>query len=362
MGNMLDYLSWRGDLSLAQDPFNEIDNLLLACLSYVPFEGIVPKVSEGDISIRDACEKFFASHTEKELKANKTFTSFSPQILKAMADSERFGNVKLQNYVNHIDAQKEKQFCALEILTDDGFSYVSIRGTDDTIIGWKEDFNLSYQTIPADQEAAAYLNYIMQDRYDPIRIGGHSKGAHIAIYAAAFCYPDICSRIEVIYENDGPGFRRDQMQMPELLHVASKIVRIIPETSIIGTLLDHFAEPIVVLSTENGVMQHSPISWQVTGRSFDLAEAESNAGRLFQESFNTWIYSVEPPERKAFIDDMFDVLLAPGVDTLSELRSYKHLKSITQSFEQINPRSKEIIDMLLRIIIGEWRIGHGLRV
>ena len=60
MANILDYLDWRGDLTLEQAPFNEVDNLILAELAFVDFGGIVPAPGEGgSVMLHNAAEAFF---------------------------------------------------------------------------------------------------------------------------------------------------------------------------------------------------------------------------------------------------------------------------------------------------------------
>ena len=185
MGNLLDYLAWRGDLPLERDPFNSVDALLLSCLSYVDFADVAPGMGEGKITLEEASERFFTLHSPEELAQDKSFISFAPSMLKALADSDRFKDAYILNYVNDTDISREIQFSAIEIDTSDGATFISFRGTDDTIIGWKEDFNLSFMTVPAEDEAVAYLKKVADGKNNTVRIGGHSKGGHLAVYSAA---------------------------------------------------------------------------------------------------------------------------------------------------------------------------------
>jgi hypothetical protein len=153
MSNFLDYLTWRGDLTLEQDPFNDIDALLLATLSYVDFSEVVPTFGGGRIKLKDAAEKFFELHPDADREVSKEFISYGPALLRGLAGSARFGGAYLLNYVDDSDVGREIQFAAVEIDTSDGVSFFSYRGTDDKIVGWKEDFNLSYMTVPAETEA-----------------------------------------------------------------------------------------------------------------------------------------------------------------------------------------------------------------
>ena len=151
MGNIMDYIEWRGDLSFTQSEFNDVDNLILACFSYVNLDGIPEAASQNGIELKALTEKFLQLHTEKELKEDKSFIRFAPFMMLEMAKTERFGQCVIRNYVNEIVAEEAQQFSAVEICLSDGTSYISFRGTDDTIVGWKEDFNLSTGVVPAQE-------------------------------------------------------------------------------------------------------------------------------------------------------------------------------------------------------------------
>ena len=65
---------------------------------------------------------------------------------------------------------------------------ISFRGTDDTIIGWKEDFNLSTGVVPAQKGPYEYLQKISEHTDGMLRVGGHSKRwKPFAIYGSVMC-------------------------------------------------------------------------------------------------------------------------------------------------------------------------------
>jgi hypothetical protein len=319
MSNFLDYLAWRGDLTFEKDPFNSIDALILSTLSYVDFKDVVPGRGEGIITIEEASEKFFKIHSEEELAQNKSFINYAPALLKALAGSERFRKAYLLNFVDDTDISREIQFAAVEIDTSDGTSFISFRGTDDTIIGWKEDFNLSYMTVPSENEAALYLKDVTEGRKETVRIGGHSKGGHLAIYAAMTADPEISSRIEKVYSFDGPGFNHEAMESEKFKSVQPKIIKIIPETSIIGRLLENSTEPVVVKSTELGIMQHDPKSWQLEGKRFETCASTDKISDAFDETMSIWLGEMSFDDRKVFVDELFSVFEASGCEYLSTM-------------------------------------------
>lgn len=351
MSNILDYLAWRGDLTLDQDPFNSIDALILSCLSYVNFDKVVPSRSQGRITIEKASEKFFSLHSAEELAQDKSFISFAPSMLRALGQSERFKNAYLSNYVDDTDISREIQFAAIEIDTSDDRVFISFRGTDDTIIGWKEDFNLSFMTVPAENEAAAYLEKVMKGRLDKVRLGGHSKGGHLAVYAALAANSDLTSRIENIYNFDGPGFNHEAMESDQFKTIKPKIGKFIPESSIVGRLLENTVEPVVIKSTELGIMQHDPLSWQMEGKQFITCDFPDKISNLFDETMTTWLGEMSFEQRKVFVDELFSVFEASGCENLSMLTKVgvKGTKAMISRMREIRNDSGARVKTLMKL-------------
>ena len=194
MANMLDYLDWRGDLSMTKDPFNEVDNLILAELSYIPFNEYMPKAgSDESVRLKDVGEAFFEDYTLEDTADN---WNKSPQVLKAAMKMNRFKKMKLRWFVDEFDQENEQQLSIVTFELEDGTAYVAFRGTDGTLIGWKEDFNMAYLfDTPGQKRAAEYLNEHFMNYDRPIRLGGHSKGGNFAMYAGMFCDPAVREKI-----------------------------------------------------------------------------------------------------------------------------------------------------------------------
>ena len=358
MSNLLDYIAWRGDLTFEQDPFNSIDALILSCLSYVNFDKIVSPKAQGKITIEKASEKFFSLHSEEELAQDKSFIKFAPSMLRALGQAERFKTAYLSNYVDDTDISREIQFAAVEIDTSDGGVFISFRGTDDTIIGWKEDFNLSYMTVPAESEAALYLQKVMKGRLDKIRLGGHSKGGHLAVYAALAANSDLTSRIESIYNFDGPGFNHEAMESEQFKTIRPKITKIIPEGSIVGRLLENTVEPIVVKSTELGILQHDPLSWQMEGKQFETCMSTDMISDLFDETMSGWLGEMTFEDRKVFVDELFSVFEASGCENLSMLTQVgvKGTKAMIMRMREIRNESGAKVRTLVKLFFVNFNI------
>lgn len=358
MANILDYLAWRGDLTFEKDPFNSIDALILSCLSYIDFRDIVPSNGGNKITVEKASEKYFSIHSQEELDQDKSFIKFAPVMLRALSQTERYKSSYLANFVDDTDISRQIQFAALEIITSDGYSFISFRGTDDTIIGWKEDFNLSFMTVPAENEAAAYLQKIMKGRLNKIRIGGHSKGGHLAIHAAVMAPSDLTDRIEQIYSFDGPGFNHEAIETEPFKHIQPKVRKFIPETSIIGRLLDNTVEPMVVKSNELGIMQHDPLSWQLEGKNFETCLTTDMISDLFDDTMTGWLAEMTFEDRKVFVDELFSVFEASGCEYLSSMTKVgiKGTRAMIERMHQIRNDSGAKVRTLVKLFFVNFNV------
>ncbi len=342
MANISDYLTWRGDIAFYQDPFNEVDNLVLAELVYTNFAGIVPgRNSEESISIQEAYEKFWELHTEEEILDSNSTTKMAPFLLKQLAESRRFGKMRLRGYVNEIDFASQSQFSVVTFLLEDDTAYVAYRGTDNTIVGWKEDFNMAFLDHTPGQIAA--VNYLdEQSIYMPmdIRVGGHSKGGNFAVFASAFCQESVQDSIIAVYSNDGPGFSEGVSDEEGYKRILSRVISTVPESSIVGMLLENDLKHKVVLSSEKGAMQHDAMSWQVERNHFVEADQLSDTSLVLDETLKNWIFGLGKEQREQFVSILFDTITASGAVTLDDIFSNK-VEFVTEAAKALRDLSKE---------------------
>ena len=353
MANFIDYLEWRGDLTWEQAPFNEVDNLILSYFSYVNLDEVIDS-PDRFMTIREASGKFFRLYSEEDLKKDKSLIRDAPYGMKAMADTPRFGNLEIRNYVNQISHERAMQFSAMEIVLDQNTSYIDFRGTDDRITGWKEDFLLSNGTVEAEKASVRYLNRVAELSDRKLLIGGHSKGGNLAVYAAVCCNPEIRERIVTIFDNDGPGFTAEFLEKPEIEAVRERIVRIIPESSVVGLLLEHFTDPVIVKSSEKGVMQHDGLTWQVSRDRFARSRELSRMAVGLAQVLHDWMDTMDREQKNDFIEDVFAVLEAPGVKTLTELQNggWKSIRAMLKRVEKLKPENRKVTEELLKDLAG----------
>ena len=347
MANLLDYLNWRGDLTLAQAPFNEVDNLILAELSFVNFGGIVPPPGGGKgVPLKQAAEAFFAKFAADEpIEMGVLVPDAIPDMLQRMACSLRFGDMMLNCFADRLDVEAGEQFAALTVDTGDGALYLSFRGTDDTLAGWKEDFEMACMPeVPAQKKALEYsLAVAKQFPRKKLRLGGHSKGGNLAVYAGVFCPEKLQNRMIDIWSNDGPGFHMDLLELPEYRRVADRVRSIVPKSSVVGMLLEHSEEYTVVDSDQLGFMQHDGFSWQVMGNHFITLRQVSPKAHLSDQELRSWVQRLSVEQREKFVTALFDVLTASGAVTLTDLKaeSYKAVGPMIKAMTHLDKETRE---------------------
>ncbi|MDD6551580.1 MAG: DUF2974 domain-containing protein [Lachnospiraceae bacterium] len=323
MANIMDYLDWRADIPFSVDPYNEVDNLIFSTMAYIDFDGVVPGLEKDrPLSVREVNSRYWRKHSHAEVQARKAFVSDAPFILEKMSVSRRYRHLKMLHYINSVNEDVTLQVSAITILPGDGSVYVAYRGTDDTLIGWKEDFQFAYKDMTVGQKVAVdYLDRTLNCLPENLKlyVGGHSKGGNFAVFAAAFCRQAVRDRIDTVYSNDGPGFVQEVIRTKEYQAIKEKMIKYTPEFSFIGGLMVDDAEPIIVKSDENGAYQHDPFSWQVMRNHMVLADSMSTQSVVLNDALGRWVSNESPEKRKVFINILFDLFKEAGVTKASEL-------------------------------------------
>ena len=279
-----------------------------------------------------------------------------PELGHKMAASRRFSDLTLCAYVSRTDEETQTQFSALTALLPDKTAYIAFRGTDDTIVGWKEDFNLAFlPVVPAQRMAAEYLAAAAAALPShPLRVGGHSKGGNLAVYSAVFCGEAVQNQLMRVYNNDGPGFRTSLLGLPEHRRVADKITTILPESSVVGMLLEHEERYEVVRSTQSGLWQHDGFSWQVRGEKFEHLPDLTEGGKLVDETIRTFILSLSPEQRVAFTDALFDILTCTDAGTLTDLKEggLKTAAAMLKKYRTLDKPTRSALGSTLRLFMA----------
>ena len=351
-GTVMDYLRWRGDLPFCRDGFNEVDNLVLCIISYLNFrrfDDLKTTDPTGAVALPDVAARL----TEEDEQLGLSELDYIP-LMRLAAETERFRDVRMFGFTHEWDEEKEMQFDAVSYLLPDNTLFVSFMGTDTSLVGWKEDFNMSFlSAVPAQERAAVYsaaMAAACPSR--KLRIGGHSKGGNLAAWAAIHIPADLQKqRLLAAYNNDGPGFSHDMVETEAYRRVADKLHTYIPESSIVGVLLEHAEDYAVIDSSNRSIMQHEPMSWNVEGPRFVHLGQRSQMGKLSDDVLRQWIGSMTPQEREQFSDALFEVLSLSGkARTLDDLRAggLAGGAALLKQYSGAGEKEKKIISEIFR--------------
>ncbi|MDY5051475.1 MAG: DUF2974 domain-containing protein [Candidatus Mucispirillum faecigallinarum] len=371
MANIEDYLLWRGDLTLSQSPFNNVDNLILSNLIYLVFKDIVPELKIEKASVFNKITNLFKQDNNSlhavsihdaiadmnilEEGKHRIRVSKDIEMAVKLAKTKRFGSMKLMYYVDKYDEDIETQFAAITILMEDNTAYIAFRGTDTSLVGWKEDFNMSFMDkVPAQEEALKYLQAVSSLINVPLRIGGHSKGGNLAVYSALHINKNVQDRIIRIYNNDGPGFKSSILETNEYKYIKDRIDTIVPQTSIIGMLLEHEEEYIVIKSNETLIMQHDPYSWEVLGADFVKMEGTTSSSHFIDSTLREWINNMTIEQREQFVDVLWEVMGATKAKSFPEMAEslFSNALKIGKKINQLDDKSKDVLSTALSMLIN----------
>ncbi len=323
MNNILDYLYWRGDLSLNQAPLNELDGLVLTRFSYMPFEELEFDSNE---TVKSLCEKLKTLPTEKFRIENDT------KLIELLIESDRYNQIPVTDFVKHNDYDAVVQFAAITLHLPDDTLYIAYCGTDSTLVGWKEDFYMSFmQDVPAQKEALGYAirsleSYPVKQFY----IGGHSKGGNLAVYAAVNL-PDAWKEKLVHVSNyDGPGFPDSYIESHDFASVVDRLYTFIPQESVFGRIHEHAEGFQVVESSETGLRQHDIYSWGIHPTMMSLVEKAQDTSEIAYKAIQNILTYTSPEQRKAYVDRMFDMMVANDATTFSDVVS-----TVPKMFEEM---------------------------
>ena len=362
MADLFEYLKWRGDLPFDRVPLGEVDNLIFSLLSYVKYQGVIFGFGEAQpLTLREAVETYDRIHYPPN---DDSLGVLIPsrnilRLFRAVAATHRFGDVQVCGYVDSLCDVEEKQFAAVTFLLPDETAYVAFRGTDDTIVGWKEDFNMSYHSpIPSQLEATAYLNRAGHTHRGALVVGGHSKGGNLAVYAGVHCLYDVKSRITTIYNNDGPGFDRDSMYEDGYREICHKIKTYVPAYSVVGMLFERLEDHVVVRSRESKIMQHDGFSWEVEGGSFLRAEDILPDSKRIDRTMKDWVASMSKDDREAYVNAIYELVTSTQSKTLSEI-SRSGLK-LLRAYLTMDPTSRDRINETTKGFLNNYRKNKKL--
>lgn len=347
MGKILDYVRWRGDLTLDREPFNSLDAGLFAAFAYLPFDSSV-KGHTLEAATKRLIQKKTLIHSDK----------LEAELVNL---SDRYKNMHFLDW-SHLSQKKPPvQFTAMTIELDSETILVAYRGTDGSMVGLNEDVDMSYQPEIFGQSVAAdYLDKMAQAYPDKkIYTVGHSKGGNFAAYALYAASPSLQDRVIKAYSFDGPGFMKEMYNQIEFQRVIPKMMTTyVPEGSIFGMMLDHPERVIVVKSRMKHLMkQHNPLHWEVARNSFVMAPGLSNASRIIRSTFISWNTKIPREKREAFWLAFFTALESQKITEASQLTTNKIRGAIqfSHAYLALDPDARLIANEIISDITATAR-------
>lgn len=372
MATINGYLDYNKNRSFKDFAFNEADILCLNELGYFCFEELDASIDfSKEVNLHEVLMPYVTG--EKPFNHSFLVTEERVKLLQKVVASKRFVNLNLSDYVNDVDAEYERQFSAMVFtLPEINHHQLVFRGTDDTMIGWKEDFKLTYvQEIPAHRAAMAYLENYLEKYAGKVTVSGHSKGGNLALYAVAHVNDLLREQIEKVYMLDAPGLQEKGLESDGYKAIRERVTVIRPEESIVGIMLYNDIEPIVVKSNASGIMQHAVTSWQFNEETGELilAERQTDLSQNLEKTFKQWMKELSSQELKILFDILFDTLMSSGIHSINDVTIDREfgakLATSIASFYSIGTEKKLLLaksaKLFLQAFVGHSRLGNFSR-
>ena len=352
MSTIFDYLKEVTYDSIYDRPFKELDVLSLTELTYLPFGHIVPQGDTTGIQVRLSDAMDLIDRTTNFIVSNHHL-----QLVDELATSKRFKNIKLLNYIDEYDPDVQKQFAAMTYRLTMDVYLVVFRGTDDTLIGWKEDFHMTYMDhVPAQKRAASYLQNVMKEfPKGRFLVAGHSKGGNLATYACSYLPDSLFERVDTIYSFDAPGLNQAIIETVGYQRTSPNIRRFVPQGSIVGMMLE-VPEPTIIVKSRafGGFAQHDAFTWMIEKDKFVTLDQTSPDSQQTDETLKQWVRETSTDERKKFFDTFFGIFLDAGITSINDLTDLKQLakaKEILQNAQDLDPTEREMLERLAKQLI-----------
>lgn len=340
--------------SFEERPFCSVDSLILSWASYLHMPAYIPYF---DKRTAVPLKELFRAENFEAMFQGVWMPDCGRKLLTALAASPRFRDIGICGYTEQLDTLQEKQFSAVTFRLTPALNYVAFRGTNATLVGWKEDFNMAFQfPIPSQEAAAEYLKKAAGVCTGNIIVGGHSKGGNMAVYAAAMCESSIQKRIEKVYSHDGPGFLEQFLNSDAYKNICGKIEKTIPQSSIVGMLLESQEDYRIVKSSRVSIWQHDPFSWVVDGEHFHILQNLTSDAKYLDHSLSTWLSQISAPERERFVDTLYNIVTVSEATTFEELFAnwQKNLPAILHAAAETDPETRDFLICVIKKLAGSF--------
>lgn len=340
--------------TFAEHPFHEVDSLVLSQFSYIHLGNLIAPPTEGSEKKPLTLQQLYRAECFAHFFADQPDAAKNRRLLSACAASPRFRDIGIAYYEQDFDETREKQFCAMTFFLNADTSYLAFRGTDATLVGWKEDLNMAFLTpVPSQEAALSYVHTVSKLVRGRLLLGGHSKGGNLAVYAAMMSPPRLQNRIAGIYSHDGPGFRDNVFSSAGYLRISDRIHKTLPQSSLVGMLLEHQEDYAIVESSEVGILQHNPYSWIVQNSSFVRLNTLTTGADYLNRTLSDWLTGLANEQREQFVDALYSVISATDLTSLTELRDnwQTELATLIENMKNMDEPTRRILHETLRSLM-----------
>lgn len=347
MPNFIDYTKYYGEKSFEEVPFNDIDALILAELSYLNFSDVSDELPN---TIENISKSYFYVVTKEKIKSKKNVYKYAHNLFGYVKTSPRFKDIEMINYSRIVDSKK--QFGAITFKYND-WIYISYEGTNEYMSGWREDFDLS-NTFPVPSQKLA-TEYLIGEakKHNKIYVGGHSKGGNLAVAAAMQADEKVRKKIITVYDFDGPGVREKEFNSDQFQTLIPKIKKFTPEVSVIGMILYSTPNYTVVKSDYKGILQHHAMSWQCFG-SYFIPAKQSKSSIKFNKSIKDFLKDNTEEELRNFVKAIFEVLQKSDITSTETVTIKKIIKCVNyvRQLNTYDPKTKDKLLKLFNIVLA----------
>lgn len=363
MANLLDYAQSTKQ-SFVDLPLNELDVACLNELGYLTFGESLPADFDWQAFYPLAELVELAGQAAlADLSYNFLVTPNRVALFEAVLTNPRFAGLELGYYINDISTEYERQFAAMIWrLPDIAYTQMIFRGTDDRLIGWKEDFNLSYmRLIPAQQAALTYLKDFLTQEPCQLVVSGHSKGGNLALYATSHLSVDLQDLVSQVYVFDAPGIHASVLASAGYETISQRVLALRPQESIVGVMLGSGLAYETVVSRQSGLLQHDLANWQVEADRFERADGLSQISLNLEKTFADWLTSYSKHDLKLFFDTCFDIFFTSGIDSLNDFTkpAGDTLKPLLATISRLDKTQRDFLTKAIGQLLGLYQ-KHAL--
>lgn len=360
MNSIIDYVNEYGDRTCVDREFCEADALVLCQLSYFKWDKLIPPLfaeTEQDLEsvlLKDICENIDAEYVYK----HELFPEDNERLIQSMVKSPRFMNMKCNYYLSDTRVAENMQFAAMTFRMEGALPLIVFRGTDGTIVGWKEDFHMAFSKPYAGAYMASrYVGKVAERYKGDFMVAGHSKGGNMAAFSAMNSPKEVRERITDIYSFDGPGFRPEILAEYNYNAIASRVHKYLPKSSLVGIVLEGSKDYVTIKAhAVGGALQHNPYKWCTSENGFVEEEEIKKKSQIMHKSLNDWIMELDEEDIALVIDSVFDVLESADVQHFPEIlknrkTTLKAMKNTALGIDKEKRKKiRKIIGMLLEAI------------